>query len=141
MKIINKNINGYKVELIERRPATRIVYPAYSGEHIDENYGQEFDVVASGKFLGRARREIPVCYTKQGRKYGKPSWIFYEEFMGDAVDATMSKSLAKCLKEQISRAEFYGHIGDFVKVSYKCPDYDYDNGSEMPDFGDYQEWK
>lgn len=138
---ITKNINGYKVELFERRPATRVAYPAYCGECIDEEYGQEYDVVAGGKFLGRARREILVKFARGGRKYGKPTWVFYDEFMGDAVDASMDKSLTACIKRQIRNDEWYGHIGDLVKYGYKCSDYDYENGGDMPDFGMYRELK
>ncbi len=137
---IVKNINGYKVELIERRHAHRVAYPAYSGECIDNDYGKEFDLVADGKFLGRVRREILVRWTKKGRKYGKPTWIAYEEFMGDAVDSTMNKSLNACVRSQISRDEWCGHIGNLVNGTYKCPDYDYTNGGDMPDFGMYREW-
>lgn len=138
---ITKNINGYKVELFERRPATRVAYPAYCGECIDEEYGQEYDVVAGGKFLGRVRREILVKFARGGRTYGKPTWVFYNEFIGDAVDASMDKSLTACLKRQIRNDEWYGHIGDLVKYGYKCPDYDYENGGDMPDFGMYRELK
>lgn len=138
---ITKNINGYKVELFERRPATRVAYPAYCGECIDEEYGQEYDVVAGGKFLGRVRREILVKFARGGRTYGKPTWVFYNEFMGDAVDASMDKSLTACIKRQIRNDEWYGHIGDLVKYGYKCPGYDYENGGDMPGFGMYQELK
>ena len=132
-----KHINGYKIELIETHKANPIAYRGRNGEYIDKSYGKEYDLIADGKFIGRIRNEIHTDWTKDRRKYGREKWIVYEEFMGDSIEETADKKLVQCIRKHLKYEEKLGHIGK-CRYGYEHPEYDYENGGDMPDFGMYQ---